>query len=198
MSRMTIVVGDLTSGGGRVITGSSFTAIDGKPVSRVNDQATCPKHKGVFPIVSGDTTFIVDSQPVARHGDSLACGCTLISVGQIRVFVDAGTSSGLPADAVTAAASAASAASAAAVGHESAFDLSFRIEDEVTGKPLSGARYRITLDSGKVLEGTTDDEGMTEVVDSNSPELATIEVEPHAEKPTESSSAASCTDACGC
>ena len=195
MSRMTIVVGDLTSGGGRVITGSSFTAIDGKPVSRVNDQATCPKHKGVFPIVSGDATFIIDGQPVARHGDCLACGCTLISVSQIRVFVDAGTSDGLPADA---AAAVASAASAATVGHESAFDLTFRIEDEATGKPLSGARYRITLDSGKVLEGTTDDEGMTEVIDSNSPELATIEVEPYAEKPTESSSATSCTDACGC
>jgi len=42
MSRMIIVVGDLTSGGGRVITGTPFTDIDGKPVARVSDKATCP------------------------------------------------------------------------------------------------------------------------------------------------------------
>lgn len=90
MARMWIVVGDITSSGGRVITGSSFTDIDGKPVSRVNDQATCPLHKGVFPIVDGDVTMIVDGQPVALHGSSLACGCKVLTTQQNHVFVDAG------------------------------------------------------------------------------------------------------------
>ena len=88
--RMLIVVGDRTSSGGHVITGSPFTDIEGKAVARINDQATCPLHGGAFPIVSGDTTLIIDGQPVAREGDRLACGCSLIAGQQHLVCVDAG------------------------------------------------------------------------------------------------------------
>ena len=90
MARNWIVVGDPTSSGGSVITGSPFTDVDGTPVARVNDQATCPRHKGAYPIVDGDSTLIVDGQPVALHGSSLACGCKVLSARQARVFVDAG------------------------------------------------------------------------------------------------------------
>lgn len=75
MTRMWAVVGDATSSGGQVITGSPFTDIDGKPVARVNDKATCPTHKGTFPIIDGDPTTIIDGEAVALHGSSLACGC---------------------------------------------------------------------------------------------------------------------------
>lgn len=51
MTRMWIVVGDMTSSGGRVIDGSPFTSVDGKPVARVGNMAICPLHKGAFPIV---------------------------------------------------------------------------------------------------------------------------------------------------
>ena len=90
MTKAWIVQGDPTSSGGSVITGSSFTDIDGIPVARIGDQATCPRHKGAFPIVDGDSTMIVDGQPVALHGSSLACGCKVLSAQQVRVFVDAG------------------------------------------------------------------------------------------------------------
>ncbi|MGH8053862.1 MAG: PAAR domain-containing protein [Stenotrophomonas sp.] len=92
--RMLIVVGDRTTGGGSVITGTMETDIDGKPVARMGDKATCPKHKGIFPIVSGDHTLVIDGQPVARHGDSLACGCTLLSGKQRLVFIDSGAVAG--------------------------------------------------------------------------------------------------------
>lgn len=98
MTRMWIVVGDPTSSGGRVVSGSPFTDIDGKPVSRVTDSAICPAHKGVFPIVDGDSTMLVDGQPVALHGSSLACGCKVLSAQQSHVLVDAG---GAAAPAVT-------------------------------------------------------------------------------------------------
>lgn len=88
--RMLIVVGDRTSSGGRVITGSPFTDIEGKPLARINDYATCPAHGGAFPIVSGDTTLIIDGQPVAREGDRLACGCSLTAGQQHLVHVDDG------------------------------------------------------------------------------------------------------------
>lgn len=94
MDRSWIVVGDPTSSGGSVITGSSFTDDDGIPVARVTDQASCPRHKGVFPIVDGDSTMIVDGQPVALHGSSLACGCKVLSARQVRVFVSQGSGAG--------------------------------------------------------------------------------------------------------
>src|SRR5690606_27559329 len=90
MARNWIVIGDPTSSGGSVVSGSPFTDIDGIPVARVTDQATCPRHKGAYPIVDGDNTLIVDGQPVALHGSSLSCGCKVLSAQQVRVFVDAG------------------------------------------------------------------------------------------------------------
>ena len=84
------MVGDPTSSGGWVVTGSPFTDIDGHPVARIGDRATCPRHKGAFAIVSGDMRLIVDGQPAAREGDRLACGCTLHSARQRRVFIDQG------------------------------------------------------------------------------------------------------------
>lgn len=84
MTRMWAVVGDATSSGGQVITGSPFTDIDGKPVARVNDKASCPKHQGTFPIVDGDPTTIIDGEAVALHGSSLACGCKVLAVQQMR------------------------------------------------------------------------------------------------------------------
>jgi len=86
MARNWIVVGDPTSSGGSVATGSPFTGIDGVPVARVTDQATCPRHKGAFPIVDGDPALVVDGQPVALHGSSLACGCKVLSARQARTF----------------------------------------------------------------------------------------------------------------
>jgi uncharacterized Zn-binding protein involved in type VI secretion len=86
MSQYVIVVGDKTSHGGVVISGTPETTIDGKPVARIGDKVTCPcnGHGGVTVIVSGDPTWIVDGQPVARHGDKAACGATLLS-SQVRV-----------------------------------------------------------------------------------------------------------------
>ena len=94
MARTLIVVGDATTGGGRVITGSPVTDIEGMPVARVGDKATCPKHQRVATIVSGDITLTFEGQPVARHGDRLSCGCSLIAGKQSRVYVDMGGGGG--------------------------------------------------------------------------------------------------------
>ncbi|MBO1748393.1 PAAR domain-containing protein [Stenotrophomonas sp. SI-NJAU-1] len=94
MARTLIVVGDATTGGGRVITGSPTTDIEGKPVARVGDKATCPRHQVVASIVSGDSTLMFEGQPVARDGDRLSCGCSLIAGQQSLVFVDAGGGGG--------------------------------------------------------------------------------------------------------
>ncbi|HFK2919730.1 TPA: PAAR domain-containing protein [Stenotrophomonas maltophilia] len=94
MARTLIVVGDATTGGGRVITGSPVTDIEGMAVARVGDKATCPKHQCVATIVSGDITLTFEGQPVARHGDRLSCGCSLMSGKQSRVHVETGGGGG--------------------------------------------------------------------------------------------------------
>ncbi|WP_411850353.1 PAAR domain-containing protein [Stenotrophomonas sp. LGBM10] len=90
MGRLIVVEGDATNSGGRVITGSAFTDIDGRAVARVGDKASCPAHKGIFPIISGDISLIIDGQPAARDKDRLACGCSLIAGAQQMVHIDAG------------------------------------------------------------------------------------------------------------
>ena len=81
MSKPLIVVGDKTSHGGTVLSGSPGTDAHGKPIARVGDKATCPRkgHGGVTVIVSGDPTLLIDGQPAACHGHKTACGATLIA-----------------------------------------------------------------------------------------------------------------------
>jgi len=78
MARQVIVVGDTTSHGGKVISGSAEDTIDGKPVARKNDLVDCPKH-GINKIKDGDDSSIVNGEPVALEGHSTECGSTLIS-----------------------------------------------------------------------------------------------------------------------
>ncbi|HZW19496.1 MAG TPA: N-acetylmuramoyl-L-alanine amidase, partial [Luteimonas sp.] len=112
MARMWIVVGDTTSGGGSVVAGSPFTAVEGKPVARVGDAVVCSRH-GPTTIASGDATTLIDGQALARQGDACACGCTLVAVAQQRAFIDPGAAQGAGAGASSAAASAGGGASPA-------------------------------------------------------------------------------------
>ena len=81
MGKPMICVGDKTSHGGVVVSGSPMTTVNGKMVARVGDKVTCPQngHGGTTVIVSGDTTMMVDGKPVALHGHKTACGAVLIS-----------------------------------------------------------------------------------------------------------------------
>lgn len=173
MSRIWVVLGDITSSGGRVISGSSFTDIDGEPVARVNDQATCPQHKGIFPIVDGDATTIIDGQPVALHGSKLACGCSVLAIQQQRVLLDhvgldhrggavSGASFGRPAQRT---------AAAGGLRYDEAFLI--RAAD---GKPQVNRRYRVLREDGAIEHGTTDSAGMTHLLRSSRSEVLSIEV----------------------
>ncbi|REG61371.1 putative Zn-binding protein involved in type VI secretion [Paraburkholderia sp. BL6669N2] len=78
MARQVIVVGDTTTRGGKVITGSQVDVVDGKAIARKGDLVACPEH-GVNPIVEGDESLMVDDKPVALEGHHAACGCALVS-----------------------------------------------------------------------------------------------------------------------
>ncbi|ESK45518.1 PAAR domain-containing protein [Acinetobacter oleivorans] len=73
-----ITIGCPTSGGGQVISGNSMFLIDGISVACVGDKATCPTHKVVATIVSGDPCMQIFGKAAARVNDSLSCGCKLL------------------------------------------------------------------------------------------------------------------------
>ncbi len=88
----------------------------------------------------------------------------------------------------------------AAAGDEptkEAYDLSFLLKDKTTGEPLKGVRYRIQLDSGDVVVGTTDSEGLTRPIQSPSPQIATLQA-PYDDPCTTDAHSHGGSDACGC
>ncbi|WP_106852794.1 PAAR domain-containing protein [Caballeronia novacaledonica] len=77
-----IVVGDVTSHGGRVISGSpSSTWGRGEiPVARKGDKVTCPKcEPHLFEITEGCENSSDFGAPVALEGHMTSCGATLIA-----------------------------------------------------------------------------------------------------------------------
>lgn len=74
-----VVLGDMTTHGGKVITGSTNHTFMGIPVARVGDMVECPKCNGTYPIIEGAPRTFDHGKPIARHGDRVACGATLIS-----------------------------------------------------------------------------------------------------------------------
>jgi uncharacterized Zn-binding protein involved in type VI secretion len=79
MSRIIIVLGDPTSHGGKVISGSPSQKINGKPIARLGDKVQCPiKGHGVNAIVEGDSSYLINGIPVALHGHKTECGCSLM------------------------------------------------------------------------------------------------------------------------
>ncbi|CAK9886284.1 MAG: hypothetical protein XXXJIFNMEKO3_02712 [Candidatus Erwinia impunctatus] len=73
-------VGDKTTGGGKVVSGSPTMIFQGISVARLNDPVICPI-LGHAPsrIIEGHPTIRDNGLPVAFHGYKCSCGCTLIS-----------------------------------------------------------------------------------------------------------------------
>ena len=71
-------IGDMTSHGGVIITGSSNTSINGIPCSRIGDLHACPIH-GINVIVTGAPHCTVTGRPTSRIGDMCACGAVIVT-----------------------------------------------------------------------------------------------------------------------
>ncbi len=76
--RKIICVGDKTSHGGVVLTGSDVVSIDGKSVARMFDKVSCPVH-GASYINEGDEMHCDNGIPVALEQHHCACGAILIA-----------------------------------------------------------------------------------------------------------------------
>ena len=73
-----IRVGDSHTGGGEVTAGSSTRNFMGRPIARLHDPVTCPKH-GDNQIATATSGAFDNGIEVAQHNDQCACGCRLVS-----------------------------------------------------------------------------------------------------------------------
>lgn len=71
-------IGDTTSHGGEILTGSSHHRIRGKGIARLYDKVSCPIH-GENRIAQVKGLYRLDGRPGAVDGDVTECGAKLIS-----------------------------------------------------------------------------------------------------------------------
>ncbi len=73
-------LGDVSSHGGTIITGSVTTLVNGRPVARMCDLHVCPiLGHGVTPIITGSLDTASDGRPNARLGDIAGCGAMIVT-----------------------------------------------------------------------------------------------------------------------
>ncbi|MET3109129.1 putative Zn-binding protein involved in type VI secretion [Oxalobacteraceae bacterium GrIS 2.11] len=76
MGKAYIVVGDATSHGGKVLTGSPRLIMRGKAAARVGDKVSCPIH-GDNNISEGQPNSVVDGVALVLDGHKTECGSVL-------------------------------------------------------------------------------------------------------------------------
>ncbi len=160
-----ITVGAKTSHGGTVVSGSPHTTHNGIPISRKGDKVICKKCKKVTTILSGDASFIIDGAPIARGGDVTSCGAKLIANQQSFCesnFEVMGVEQAVP---LVFAKSDVDSLFDEKIEDE-IYDDRFQLLDKVTQLPLAHANYRLVYD-GKSVEGQTNVEGFTEIIEAN-------------------------------
>ncbi len=88
MARPQARLGDSSSHGGTIITGSLTTMVNGMPVARMGDMHACPiPYHGVTPIVTGSLRTTTDGRPNAGVGDVTGCGAVIVT-GSLDTMVD--------------------------------------------------------------------------------------------------------------
>ena len=83
MGKLVAVVGDRTTKGGYIITGSGPATCGGRSIALVGDLVTCPKCGSKGQIVEGAPNLSFHGKPAAYHGCRVACKCTPVGSNQI-------------------------------------------------------------------------------------------------------------------
>ena len=71
-------VGDSISHGGSIVTGSTTTQVNNRPVAREGDTVQCDIH-GTQVITGGSPNLVDENKNVARIGDPVSCGAVITS-----------------------------------------------------------------------------------------------------------------------
>ena len=95
VSKQIAIIGDITTTGGRIISGSADSFNANQSIACIGDYASCPKCQSTGKIIEGTYNFIVAGKPAAYDGCIVACkcspiGCNKIIALQSAVFVSVG------------------------------------------------------------------------------------------------------------
>ena len=83
MGKLVAVVGDRTTKGGYIITGSGPATCGGRCIALVGDLVTCPKCGSKGQIVEGAPNLTFHGKPAAYNGCRVACKCDPVGSNQI-------------------------------------------------------------------------------------------------------------------
>ena len=160
--------------------------------AKLGDQVACPCNGGPHRIVSAVSTTFVDGLPVARVGDRSSCGASIVTgldwypiEGAAAAIHGSKTSCGgiviAAASAVTGQPPSGARGASASFLPSAQFDEHFILSDSDTGLPLPNRPYKLMTASGKIIEGTTDENGKTKHATSYDAEAVSVEFEPQTE-----------------
>ncbi len=163
--------GDKTSCGRTVLTGLPHFTVLGKPIAVVGTEISCG-----CKIVEGWPSDMSDGSLIAFHGCLTSRKCHCIStVNGVAGFSE--DSSKQQPDAYTR--TGGEWMGIAHPGQEvKSFDEYFLLHDADGGPPAINRRYRLTLPSGEVIEGTSDSVGRTSLALSDSVSPVKVEIDP--------------------
>jgi uncharacterized Zn-binding protein involved in type VI secretion len=135
------VLGDKTSHGGVVISGSANNSWHGIPIVRKGDKVYCPKCKPHFFMVAEGLGHCTDSDaalPMATEGHSTTCGALLIAESaSLNLFQEA-----------------------LHLSNHTGFDDFFILKD-AHGNAMANTYYGVRKENGLIEFNTTDDAGRT-------------------------------------
>lgn len=134
-----IVLGDTTTHGGVVISGSATSSWYGIPIARMGDKVYCPKCRPhFFEIAEGLSNCRDHGQPMAGNGHLTTCGAALIAIG----------------------AAAGQVKGALLMAEGEGFDDRYVFRDQ-EDRPMVNTYYGARRINGAIKYGTTDDAGHT-------------------------------------
>jgi uncharacterized Zn-binding protein involved in type VI secretion len=152
-----ICVGDRTSCGGTVATGTPTTDVNGRSVARIGDRIACKYHCA---ITTGNPTEIIDGSPMALHGSQTSRGCTCLSSNN-NFHGDKQT-----AEAAAAVPSAADAGIAYMPETADVLNEDHWVEFQLVnanGEPLAYQSFTLTDPAGTTFSGTLNESGYVKV-----------------------------------
>lgn len=139
-----IIMGDATSHGGVVVSGSPTNSWHGTPIVRKGDKVYCPKCRPHFFEVAEGLMNCTDTNarlPMATEGHLTTCGAVLIAESAPQSLLQR----------------------ALCFINRTGFDDRYVLRDSI-GRPMSNAYYGVRKSEGDIEYGITDDAGHTHIV----------------------------------
>lgn len=161
MRRYVITLGAATTTGGKVITASSDSKIDGVAIALEGDLVTCPECKSAGKIlcVGPRIPETWKGKNVALENDLCLCRCAVhprlrpSQYMRSQVIKDTGSALSNPAHMM-----------AARGAPTQVYSDKFVLVEEVDGTPIAYREYAVVRASGKLEFGTSDKKGQTHVL----------------------------------